>query len=104
MFIESVVVSGPDLPDAAVYFTKGANVVQGGSDTGKSYIVQCIKFALGSSKPPKQLQVSKGYTTVKVKFDNDDGTAFTIIRPLVENSKATLIDEQGKLSLLGTKL
>lgn len=103
MFIESVVVSGPDLPDAAVYFTKGANVVQGGSDTGKSYIVQCIKFALGSSKPPKQLEVSKGYTTVKVKFDNDDGTAFTIVRPLAENAKATLIDEEGKLSVLGTK-
>ncbi|UHH33034.1 AAA family ATPase [Pseudomonas veronii] len=103
MFIESVVVSGPDLPDAAVYFTKGANVVQGGSDTGKSYIVQCIKFALGSSKPPKPIEVSKGYTTVRVKFANDDESAFTIERPLAENSKATLIDEQGRTSVLGTK-
>lgn len=103
MFIESVIVSGPDLPDAAVYFTKGANVVQGGSDTGKSYIVQCIKFALGSSKPPKPIEVSKGYTTVRVKFENDDGSAFTIERPLAENSKATLIDEQGRVSVLGTK-
>jgi hypothetical protein len=103
MFIESVIVSGPDLPDAAVYFTKGANVVQGGSDTGKSYIVQCIKFALGSSKPPKPIEVSKGYTTVRVKFDNDDGSAFTIERPLAENSKATLIDDQGRVSVLGTK-
>ncbi len=103
MFIESVVVSGPDLPDAAVYFTKGANVVQGGSDTGKSYIVQCIKFALGSSKPPKPIEVSKGYTTVRVKFENDDASTFTIERPLAENSKATLIDEQGRVSVLGTK-
>jgi len=103
MFIESVIVSGPDLPDAAVHFTKGANVVQGGSDTGKSYIVQCIKFALGSSKPPKPIEVSKGYTTVRVKFENDDGSTFTIERPLAENSKATLIDEQGKISVLGTK-
>lgn len=103
MFIESVIVSGPELPDAAVYFTKGANVVQGGSDTGKSYIVQCIKFALGAAKPPKPIEVSNGYTTVRVKFDNDDGSAFTIERSLAENSKATLIDEQGKVSVLGTK-
>lgn len=103
MFIESVIVSGPDLPDAAVYFTKGANVVQGGSDTGKSYIVQCIKFALGSSRPPKPIEVSKGYTTVRVKFDNDDGSAFIIERTLAENSKATLIDEKGRISVLSTK-
>lgn len=103
MFIESVIVSGPDLPDAAVYFTKGANVVQGGSDTGKSYIVQCIKFALGSSKPPKPIEVAKGYTTVKVKFVNNDGSSFTIERTLAENSKATLIDEKGRVSVLGTK-
>lgn len=59
MFIESVVVSGPELPDASVYFTKGANVVQGGSDTGKSYIVQCIKFALGATEPPKPIALSR---------------------------------------------
>ena len=29
MFIESVIVSGPELADAAVFFEKGANVVQG---------------------------------------------------------------------------
>lgn len=103
MFIESVVVSGPDLPDAAVYFSKGANVVQGGSDTGKSYIVQCIKFALGSSKLPKSIAVSKGYTTVRVTFNNDDGSSFAIERALAEKSKATVIDEQGRISVLGTK-
>lgn len=103
MFIESVIVSGPDLPDASVYFRKGANVIQGGSDTGKSYIVQCIKFALGASKPPKPIKVSQGYTSVRVKFENDDGSSFTIERPLAESSKPTLIDEEGKILTLGLK-
>lgn len=103
MIIESVTVSGPDLPDASVYFEKGANVVQGGSDTGKSYIVQCIKFALGSSTPPKPISVSQGYTSVRVKFVNDNGSYFTIERAFTEKTKATLIDEQGKISVLGTK-
>lgn len=103
MFIESVIVSGPERADAAVYFRKGANVVQGGSDTGKSYIVQCIKFALGASKPPKQIKLSHGYTTVRVKFENDDGSYFVIERALTENSKATLIDDRGAVSTLGIK-
>ena len=103
MYIESVVVSGPDLMDAAVFFTKGANVVQGGSNTGKSYIVQCIKFALGSNKPPKIIDESKGYALVKVKFVNDDGTSFAIERVLSPSSKPTFYDEEGKVQTLGVK-
>lgn len=103
MFIESVIVSGPDLKDASVFFIQGANVVQGGSDTGKSYIVQCLKFALGSNTPPKSIKESQGYTSVRVKFVNDDGTFFTIERALAPSSKPTLYDEEGKIIPLGLK-
>ena len=101
MYIESVVVSGPDRADAAVYFEKGANVVQGGSNTGKSYIVQCLKFALGANTPPKPINESQGYTTLKVKFVHDDGRSFTIERHLSESSKPTFYDEEGKVQTLG---
>lgn len=101
MFIESIIVSGPDLRDAAVFFEKGANVVQGGSNTGKSYIVQCLKFALGSNAPPKSIKESVGYTTLKVKFVHDDGRSFTIERHLSESSKPTFYDEDGKVLILG---
>lgn len=103
MFIESVIVSGPELADAAVFFEKGANVVQGGSNTGKSYIVQCIKFALGATKPPKPIKESRGYTTVKVKFVHDDGRFFTVVRGLTANSKPNFYDEEGKIHTLGVK-
>lgn len=103
MFIESVIVSGPELADAAVFFEKGANVIQGGSNTGKSYIVQCIKFALGATKPPKLIKESRGYTTVKVKFVHDDGRFFTIVRELSASSKPNFYDEEGKAQTLGVK-
>ena len=103
MYIESVIVSGPERRDASVYFTKGANVVQGGSNTGKSYIVQCIKFALGSNTPPKSIDESQGYTTVKVKFVNEDQSSFTIERELSASSKPTFYDEEGKVQVLGVK-
>ena len=98
-----MIVSGPERKDASVFFTKGANVVQGGSNTGKSYIVQCIKFALGSNTPPKSIDESLGYTTVRVKFVNEDQTSFTIERELVASSKPTFYDEEGKVQVLGVK-
>jgi hypothetical protein len=103
MYIESVIVSGPERKDASVFFTKGANVVQGASNTGKSYIVQCIKFALGSNTPPKSIDESLGYTTLRVKFVNEDNTSFTIERELVASSKPTFYDEEGKVQVLGVK-
>ncbi len=103
MYIESVVVSGPECGDAAVYFKKGANVVQGGSNTGKSYIVQCMKFALGANKPPKPIKESQGYTTVKVKFVHDDGSSFAIERNLTASSKPTFYNEEGGILTLGVK-
>ncbi|MCL8332559.1 ATP-binding protein, partial [Pseudomonas juntendi] len=103
MYIESVIVSGPERKDASVFFTKGANVVQGGSNTGKSYIVQCIKFALGSDTPPKSIDESLGYTTLRVRFVNEDKTSFTIERELVASSKPTFYDEEGKVQVLGVK-
>lgn len=103
MFIQSIIVSGPELADAAVFFEKGANVVQGGSNTGKSYIVQCIKFALGATTPPKPIKESRGYTTVTVKFVHDDGRFFTVVRGLAANSKPNFYDEEGRVQTLGVK-
>ncbi len=103
MHIESVVVSGPNRPDAAIYFAKGANVVQGGSDTGKSYIVQCIKYALGSSKRPKPIALSEGYTAVKITFKTSDDKSFSIERTFDVKAKALLIDETGKILPVNAK-
>lgn len=103
MYIESVVVSGPGLPDASIYFSKGANVVQGGSDTGKSYIVQCIKYALGSSKPPKPIKLSAGYASVKVTFRVADDKSFAVERTFDPKAKATFINEGGQILIVNPK-
>jgi rubrerythrin len=49
---------------AIIDFAPGFNVISGPSDTGKSLIFECINYALGSSKPPKDRPESRGYTTV----------------------------------------
>lgn len=103
MIIRSVVVSGAEVIDASVYFSRGANIIQGGSGTGKSYIVECIQFALGASTPPKSIIQSTGYTSVKVTFEHYDQRTFSIERELTLGSKAKLVDCDGSTHTLGVR-
>ena len=38
-----------------VRFNRGLNVVVGASNTGKTYIAQCVDFMLGGSRSPKEI-------------------------------------------------
>ena len=64
MIIKSIEVVGENVRPAVLYFSKGLNVVAGPSNTGKSYLIECIKFALGASAVPKPIKESKGYNNV----------------------------------------
>jgi len=52
---------GKNKQPAELTFTKGLNVLTGASNTGKSYVVQCLDYILGSGVPPKPIQESAGY-------------------------------------------
>lgn len=47
--------TGTGVPDAEVIFSDGLNVISGPSDTGKTFIAQCIDFMLGASISPKEI-------------------------------------------------
>lgn len=90
MIIQKVEVLGPQKPTAALSFFVGLNVVAGASDTGKSYVIQCLQFALGASSIPKPIKESTGYDQVTVTlFDNEDGT-FSLSRKLQEGAETVL--------------
>ncbi|MBW2734411.1 MAG: hypothetical protein JRH20_18645 [Deltaproteobacteria bacterium] len=88
--IQSLVLCGPGVPDASVQFTTGLNVVVGPSDTGKTFIAQCINFMFGGSKPPKRIPEAERYDSVLLSLSlaGDDailrralnGGAFTLTR------------------------
>jgi len=42
--------TGPGVEDAVITFSDGLNVIAGPSDTGKTYVAQCLSFLLGTSK------------------------------------------------------
>lgn len=74
---------GRSAPTAEVLFNKGLNVISGPSDTGKTFIVQCIDFMLGGSKVPKPIPQSEGYETVELGILRlDDGKEIVLERSL----------------------
>lgn len=69
--LETLCVTNHQKPPAVIDFRAGLNVISGSSNTGKSYVLQCINFMLGGSMPPKSIEEAKGYNL-----------AFLAIRPL----------------------
>lgn len=76
-------VTGPGVEDAVLSFADGMNVVAGPSDTGKTYVAQCLSFLLGSSKRPKDIPQAAAYDTARVVLvGRADGIEHVISRRL----------------------
>jgi hypothetical protein len=74
---------GPGKEPAQVTFTRGLNVIAGASDTGKSFIAQCLDYALGSGEPPKKIPEAEGYSSVVLEIEaNNDKRIYTLERSL----------------------
>lgn len=67
-------------PSAEVTFLPGFNVVTGPSDTGKSYLYQCIDYMLGGSSEPKHIDEGAGYSTIYLELVTYIGTIYTLQR------------------------
>lgn len=74
---------GPDKPDAVVSFTTGLNVIAGPSDTGKTYIFQCLDYMMGGSEPPKPIPEAGGYDTVRLALAARGGGDHILERSLL---------------------
>jgi hypothetical protein len=75
-------VTGKGKEPAEVLFGPGCNVISGASNTGKSYILQCIDFMLGGSKRPKRIKESNGYESVFLEFEDYMGQIHVLERSL----------------------
>lgn len=70
--LRRLTVVGANKPPASVEFRKGLNVISGPSDTGKSFIFECINFVLGSSEKPKEIREGEGYTKVFLELESNN--------------------------------
>ena len=90
-FIERVTVTGNDLQPAELEFRDGLNVIEGSSDTGKSYIAGLIDFAFGASKPPRKIHAAEGYDRVLVVIQERKTTRRFEIERNLRGGKAVIV-------------
>jgi len=80
--IKRLIVSGSINDDAFIKFSSNSHVIIGPSNTGKSYIFQCIKYLLGSKKHPKKIKESYKYEDCYLELLLPNNTTNTIQRNL----------------------
>lgn len=83
---------GPSVPHAELSFSRGGNVVTGPSDTGKSYLLHVIEYALGRNTPPKAIPEAKSYDWALVQLESRDGSNYVLRRHLREATNTDLYE------------
>jgi hypothetical protein len=82
-FLKKLILTGEGKPAAELPFSTGLNVISGASDTGKSYVIQCIDYMFGASEPPKSIEEAAGYTAIALSLQAyHGGQVFTLVRSL----------------------
>lgn len=80
--VMKITASGSDVNTSVVDFEPGVNIIHGPSNTGKSQILECIDFMLGSSSSAPSDLYENGYTKVSMVVANDNGETLTAEREI----------------------
>lgn len=78
-YISKIETTGPGKTTSSLNLFSGLNIIYGPSNTGKSYIVECIDFIFGSKENPF-LTDETGYNTVFMEVKTNDGSTVTFSR------------------------
>jgi hypothetical protein len=68
IILQKLISKGVNKPDAEIIFRRQGTLVRGPSDTGKSYIRDCLWYLLGGDKIPKEIPEGKGYDSLYLEF------------------------------------
>jgi hypothetical protein len=71
---------GPNVDPVGVELRPGLNVIEGATETGKSFILQVIDFMLGGGSALRDLPERIPYDTIVLKARVSDGILFTVQR------------------------
>lgn len=97
--LKSLTLKGPNVAEAEVTFASGLNVIVGASDTGKTYIVECLDYMLGAGKSPKEIPEARPYDRILLEIASGRGETFTIERSLRDQKHVKLLRD-GKEEIL----
>jgi len=92
-----------NIPTAELNFVRGLNVIYGPSDTGKTFIAQCINFALGASNPPKEIKEASKYTLVSLEIESRSTSRIYVIQRALRGGEIRLSTDGETDRILGDK-
>lgn len=85
--LTKLIASGLGVPDCEIVFESLRCLIRGPSDTGKSYIRDCLWYLLGGDKIPKLFPESEQYNTLSLEFSGND-EQYRIVRGKAGGSSA----------------
>mgnify|MGYP000961826993 CR=1 FL=1 len=90
-YIEKLVVTGDGKESSVVEFSSGLNFIIGPSDTGKSYVMECIDYLFGfeeKTSKPYRFDKGLGFDHFRLHTKTDGGTV--IFERKLDSSKITV--------------
>lgn len=78
--ISELRITGTEKTAAAIDFAPGLNLIVGASDTGKTFIFECLDFMFGANRGLRRLPESAGYDNVFLTVAPDGNKPFTLRR------------------------
>lgn len=79
-YLSKLSLRGKGKEDAEVTFYQGLNLISGASNTGKTFIFECINFMFGGRDVPKKINERKGYDVVLLELRTYNDNIFTLRR------------------------
>ncbi len=86
VILQKLISRGLNKPDAEIIFGEHRTLIRGPSDTGKSYIRDCLWYLFGGDKVPKEIPQGKGYESLYLELKGLDIGVCSIKRPLLGGS------------------
>ena len=70
--IKRLILKGESLQPAEIQLEPGVNIITGPTNTGKSYIFECINYMLGSSQKARDIKEARSYTNIFLELKIND--------------------------------
>ena len=90
-YIRQICVAGEGKESAKVEFEKGLNVVSGLSDSGKTFIYECINYMFGKDFKLPTFKENNHYDTIFMELATYEGDIYTLKRGITEDPKKIFI-------------
>ena len=101
--LRKLILTGPTVANAEVRFARGLNVISGPSDTGKTFIAQCIDFVMGSGTAPKEIPEAAQYALIQLEIESQNGARIYVLERSLRGGDIQLSTEGGADRILSAR-